>query len=102
MIPYQFHKKKSSYSQDTAINADLSLSIFRNKPFWILDKEKHRQEFLNKNGQCCFNHLIGLPTKNDREYPIFDYEIDIINKIQNYRNIWIKKASGIGITELVL
>ena len=91
MIPYQYHKKTLSANQDSPINSDLSLSIFRNKPFWILDKEKHKQEFLSKNGQCCFNHIIGLPEKNGKEYPIFDYEVDIINKIQNNRNIWIKR-----------
>jgi hypothetical protein len=49
-----------------------------------------------------FNDIIGLPVKNGKEYPIFDYELDVINKIENNRNIWIKKSRGIGITELVL
>ena len=48
------------------------------------------------------NHIIGLPEKNDRTYPIFDYEIDVINKIENNRNIWIKKSAGIGATTLLL
>ena len=46
--------------------------------------------------------IIGLPVKNGKEYPIFDYELDVIDKIENHRNIWIKKASGIGATELIL
>jgi hypothetical protein len=100
MIPYQYHKKTSSSNHELHKSGDLS--IFKNKPFWILDKEKHKQEFLNKNGNCCFNHTIGLPEKNGKEYPIFDYEVETIKKIQNNRNVWIKKASGIGITELVL
>jgi hypothetical protein len=49
-----------------------------------------------------FNEIIGLPVKNGREHPIYDYELDAIDKIENYRNIWIKKSSGIGCTELVL
>lgn len=49
-----------------------------------------------------FNEIIGLPVKNGREHPIYDYELDVIDKIVNNRNIWIKKARGIGITELVL
>ena len=49
-----------------------------------------------------FNEIIGLPVKNGKEYPIFDYELDVIDKIENHRNIWIKKASGIGATELIL
>lgn len=68
MIPYQFHQKtkKLSYSDSSPINQDLSLSIFRNKKFWVLDKQEHRQEFLSKNGNCCFNHIIGLPEKNGK------------------------------------
>ena len=53
-------------------------------------------------GNCCFNHIIGLPVKNGIEHPIYDYELDVIDKIENHRNIWIKKASGIGATELIL
>jgi late competence protein required for DNA uptake (superfamily II DNA/RNA helicase) len=33
---------------------------------------------------------------------MFDYELDVIDKIQKNRNILIKKASGIGATELIL
>jgi hypothetical protein len=78
------------------------LDIFIGKPFWIADKQKHDLEYLITNGQCCFNHIIGLPAKNGKEYPIFDYELDVVDKIQSNRNIWIKKASGIGATELIL
>jgi hypothetical protein len=78
------------------------LNIFLDKPFWIWDKEKHDLEFLIEKGNCCFNHIIGLPVKNGREHPIYDYELDVISKIENHRNIWIKKASGIGMTELIL
>ena len=46
----------------------------RNKPFWIWDVEEHKQENINTNGDCCFNHIIGLPTKNGEEKPLFDYE----------------------------
>jgi Terminase large subunit, T4likevirus-type, N-terminal len=49
-----------------------------------------------------FNEIIGLPVKNGKEHPIYDYELDVIDKIENHRNIWIKKASGIGATELIL
>jgi hypothetical protein len=49
-----------------------------------------------------FNEIIGLPVKKGIEHPIYDYELDVIDKIENHRNIWIKKASGIGCTELIL
>jgi len=49
-----------------------------------------------------FNNIIGLPVKNGIEHPIYDYELNTIKAIEQHRNIWIKKASGIGMTELIL
>jgi hypothetical protein len=49
-----------------------------------------------------FNHVIGLPRKNDKEFPIFDYEFDTVKAIRANQHTWIKKARGLGITELVL
>jgi hypothetical protein len=39
---------------------------------------------------------------NNKQFPIFDYQKLIFDAIENNRNIWIKKASGIGATELIL
>ena len=52
--------------------------------------------------RCCFNHFVGLPVKNDTPLPIFDYEIDVVNVLSSKKLLWIKKATGLGITELVL
>ena len=72
------------------------LDVFVGKPFWC-------GNFSSRSApNCCFNHIIGLPIKNDKEYPIFDYELGVIDKIEENRNVWIKKASGIGATELIL
>jgi len=49
-----------------------------------------------------FNNVIGLPRKNDKEYPIFDYEIDILKSFRNNQHTWIKKARGLGVTTLVI
>jgi hypothetical protein len=46
----------------------------KDKPFWIWDKEQHMQEYARTDGDCCFNHIIGLPTKEAIEKPMFDYE----------------------------
>ena len=70
-------------------------NIFRNRPFYF--------EIDNHNGiDCCFNHLIGLPLKNDKEYPLFDYEKLIFDAIEQNQHVWIKKSRGIGATELIL
>ena len=46
----------------------------RDKPFWIWRIEEHKLEDIRTNGDCCFNHIIGLPTKERIEKPLFDYE----------------------------
>ena len=50
----------------------------RNKPFysWFSKKHKEQSRITNSNthGDCCFNHIIGLPSKNGEEKPLFDYE----------------------------
>jgi hypothetical protein len=74
----------------------------RNKPFWIWDQEQHRQEDIRTKGDCCFNHIISLPKKNGIEKPLYHYQKTIFDSLQSYRHIWIKKATGLGITEFML
>jgi hypothetical protein len=40
--------------------------------------------------------------KNDKEYPLFDYQKLIFDAIENNQNICIKKARGIGVTTFVI
>jgi hypothetical protein len=77
------------------------------KPFWIQDRVEHdylcnKKDPDNKGQQCCFNHIIGLPTKNNQPLPLFDYEIDLLSKLQQHRHLFILKARGLGITEFML
>jgi hypothetical protein len=44
-----------------------------NKPFWIWNIEEHKVADIMTNGDCCFNHIIGLPRKNAQDKPFFDY-----------------------------
>ncbi|HET8855902.1 MAG TPA: DEAD/DEAH box helicase family protein [Nitrososphaeraceae archaeon] len=76
---------------------------FHNLPFWIWDQQEHKQQDIITKGQCCFNHVIGLPTKdNNIEKPLFDYQETIYNILQQYRHLWILKATGLGISEFFL
>jgi hypothetical protein len=43
-----------------------SLDVFLNKPFWIWNQQEHNKQFQKTVGQCCFNHVIGLPIKKDK------------------------------------
>jgi hypothetical protein len=44
-------------------------NICRDKPFWIWNIEKHKQEDIRTNGSCCFNHIVSLPNKAGVEKP---------------------------------
>jgi hypothetical protein len=56
------------------IHQQSRLIELHNKPFWIWNIDEHKQEDIRTNGDCCFNHIIGLPTKEGVEKAIFDYE----------------------------
>jgi hypothetical protein len=78
-----------------------------NKPFWIWNIEEHKQEDIKTNGDCCFNHLIGLPQKDGIDKSLYDYEKIIFDSLVThngnaYKHIWIKKATGLGISEFML
>jgi hypothetical protein len=85
-----------------------------NKPFWIWNIEQHKKEDFRTKGACCFNHIIGLPTKERIEKPIFDYQkilyealliLSINNPLNNsfkHKHLWVKKATGLGVTEFFL
>jgi hypothetical protein len=44
------------------------------KPFWIWDKQQHKLEDIRTDGDCCFNHIIGLPQKDGNDKPLYHYE----------------------------
>lgn len=79
------------------------------KPFWIWhNKADHKQQYLLTKGNCCFNHIIGLPLKNGQEKPMFDYQqllydkLFLIENTDKDKHVWIKKATGLGVTEFFL
>jgi hypothetical protein len=49
-----------------------------------------------------FNHAIGLPQKNVIAMPLFDYEQLLFDTLQSNKHLWIKKATGLGVTEFML
>ena len=78
------------------------LEKLRRIPFWINDREEHKRAIAERNGECCFNHIMRLPRKNNTPLPIFDYEQDLISCLDTEKRIWVKKARGLGVTEIVL
>jgi hypothetical protein len=94
------HKLVSQQQQEKARNELYDRLI--NKPFWIWDKEQHKQEYANTDGECCFNHIIGLPQKEGIDKPLYDYEQILFDTLQNHKNTWVKKATGLGVSEFML
>jgi len=88
-------------------NPELSklLQRLRQKPFCIWDKPAHKTEWnRTPQGTCCFNHIIpaGLPIKNNIGHALYDYEKEILDALVTHKRIWVKKATGLGISELLL
>jgi hypothetical protein len=67
-------KRIMSSSSNQQQQQTQSFAKLQNKPFWIWNIEEHKQEDIKTKGECCFNHIIGLPTKEGLEKPIFDYQ----------------------------
>ena len=94
--------KKKITNLESPIQQTRLFESIKQKPFWIWDIQTHKEQDIRSNGQCCFNHIIGLPVKYDEEKPIFDYEKIIFDVLKDHKYLWIKKATGLGITEFML
>src|SRR5918995_4582989 len=146
----------SEPSVDSSAMNRLIHRISDKKFWWIADDHEHALRFKTSNGNCCFNHIIGLPKKNGEEKPFFDYQRSVYkalftpsfvnyraptseeetkyqrllveadlkskSKKENIKNtpevldqktkeliypfkvkhLWVKKATGLGITELLI
>jgi hypothetical protein len=103
------------------------LERLRDKAFWHWDRGEHKEKDKSSNGDCCFNHIIGLPKKDGKRKPLFDYEgmlyralvrpgyfnsypatkekdIPSDNVLYPFKekHLWILKATGLGVTEFKL
>jgi hypothetical protein len=104
---------------------DNQLQKLRGNPFWEWGIKEHKRRDIASNVNCCMQHIIGLPKKNGIEYPLFDYELMLLNAllIPGYLNsspssltrkpdnvmhpfkekhLWCKKSVGLGVSEFFL
>jgi hypothetical protein len=86
----------------------LLLKKYKDRPFWCGSLEDPNPKF------PCFMHATKLPTKWGKDQPLWDYQEEILdlvngtnktginpdNKITKF--LWIKKAIGVGISELFI
>ena len=85
--------KKKISNPESPIQQTRFFDFLEGKPFWIWDIQRHKQEDKKTNGLCCFNHIIGLPVKDNEEKPLFDYEKLIFEFLEDHKHLCIKKAS---------
>ena len=72
VIVFKDLQKLVSHSQQQQSNA--IFQRLQGKPFWIWSIDEHKLEDIRTDGDCCFNHIIGLPTKEGIEKLMFDYQ----------------------------
>ena len=89
------------YEQQLGSSSIQQLELLKGLPFY---------DWNNVSGASCtnnktnsnFNTAIGLPQKDEQSYPLFDYEQMLFDTLQSNKHIWIKKATGLGVTEFIL
>ena len=112
-----FKDLKKRVSLEATAQQQLRLNErLQNKPFWIWDKQQHKLEDVRTDGNCCLNHIIGLPQKKGVDKPLYDYEKTVFDSLaasssfdtqnsntnSSNKHLWIKKATGLGISEFML
>jgi hypothetical protein len=89
------------------------LSILKGKPFWIWDEQEHDRAYQQTGGLCCFNDIVGRPTKDRKEFPLFDYEKLLYDSLMlpsgessegsfKDKHLWCLKSTGLGVSEMFL
>lgn len=58
--------------------------------------------FLNQSNSTSLTMQWAFQRRMDNSIPPFDYEQQVYNTLQNHKHVWIKKATGLGITEFML
>lgn len=89
--------------------------IFKGLPFYRFDlpKEEHAKIYRETRSRCCWNHFVGLPEKNGKRFPLFDYQEEVFNDFMKswrdepladgrvYKFFAVLKATGLGFTEII-
>jgi hypothetical protein len=98
-------KRRVSLEAATTQQQSSLFQRLQGKPFWIWNIEEHKREDVKTNGNCCFNHIIGLPQKDGNDKPLHNYEqliFESLVALHGNKHLWIKKATGLGISEFML
>jgi hypothetical protein len=83
---YNNEDKNNNKESAELILKGKQFEIFVNRPFWIEDIAAHKAEDRETGGNCCFNHIIGLPKKDGVEKPIFDHKMQLAVVLDKLRS----------------
>jgi len=79
--------QKLVQSQDPEQHSQ-QLRRLRDKPFWIWDPKQHKQEDIKTKGDCCFNHIIGLPKKDGNKHGnITGDKMPLVSIVKDYKEL---------------
>ena len=70
-------------TEDSPAMKELLKKVRDKRFWWIGNAGEHSRRFKQSNGNCCFNHIIGLPSKNGEEKGFFDYQYSIYKALFN-------------------
>lgn len=99
-----FKDLKKRVNLQTIQHQSNRFEICKGKPFWIWDVKEHKQADIKTKGDCCFNHIVGLPIKGRIEKPLFDYEkilyyslldndySNILRHTFKHKYLWVKST----------
>ena len=104
-MPVTFKDLKKRVTLETTQQRSKLFERLQDKPLWIWNIGEHKQQDIRTKGECCFNHIIGLPQKDGNYKPLYNYEQIIFDSLvtnNGNKHLWIKKATGLGISEFML
>ena len=108
MLPYQLHQKLRQAQQQTRSSSSASLSVLKGLPFWIWDKQEHRQQERQLMASAAGITLLAFqPRIGKNIHYLIMRNYFMILYYTNYGNfkdkhLWVKKATGLGVTEFML
>src|SRR6266511_632369 len=77
--------------------------------FYDWNYKRHESKARGSEGRCCLNHILKMPRgKDGRPKKLYDYEEIVFKTLlertgkETDKHVWIKKSTGLGITELML
>jgi hypothetical protein len=88
---------------DTGEQEQIIREQFYNVPFWRWELPVKEHFELYREHKCpCYNCKIKWPTKNNRVYPLFDYQYRYLSALEQYRLVACIKCRASGISEVTL